>query len=224
MELFVKKFSGDKIRNNFPAYIRRVWLKKFLIYQELVRQIREVKGDIVELGVYRGLSLLSFAHLNEYYSKDKKRTIYGVDTFQGFPEIGPKDQAPYDLNIKHANGLSAVQYLDETRGLVNNFNKQAKNTKIELVVGNIEQAAPLLAKKKIRLAMLHFDADLYVPTKIGLQYLYPRLSKGGVAVFDEYANSEWGGETRAVDEYFKNRKEVVRKFAWHAAPTAYIVK
>ena len=51
--------------------------------------------------------------------------------------------------------------------------------------------------------MIHADADLYSSTKYLLEHLWPRLSVGGVVVFDEYDNTaEWPGEKLAADEYF----------------------
>ena len=44
------------------------------------------------------------------------------------------------------------------------------------------------------------DADLYMPTKAGLEFFFPRMSKGGIILIHDY-NSDWPGLMRAVDEF-----------------------
>ena len=71
----------------------------------------------------------------------------------------------------------------------------------------------------------HFDCDTYVPTKTGLDYLYPLLSRGGVMIFDEYGIPDWPGETKAVDEFLQLHPELQLKcLHWTNSPAAYCVK
>jgi hypothetical protein len=49
-----------------------------------------------------------------------------------------------------------------------------------------------------RLAILRMDGDLYQSTHEALTYLYPRLSRGGYAIVDDYALK---GCRAAVDDY-----------------------
>jgi O-methyltransferase len=44
------------------------------------------------------------------------------------------------------------------------------------------------------------DADLYNPTRAGLELFYPLLSPGGVMMVHDY-NHKWPGITRAVDDF-----------------------
>ncbi|MBC8166364.1 MAG: macrocin O-methyltransferase, partial [Bryobacteraceae bacterium] len=62
-----------------------------------------------------------------------------------------------------------------------------------------------------RLSILRVDADLYSSTMDVLKILYPKLSPGGYAVFDDYSNLP--DCQRAIEEYRKehNIKEEVRK-------------
>ena len=46
-----------------------------------------VKGSIVECGVFRGFSLMTFAQLSAALEPNNlTRRIYGFDTFEGFPD------------------------------------------------------------------------------------------------------------------------------------------
>jgi O-methyltransferase len=51
-----------------------------------------------------------------------------------------------------------------------------------------------------QLSLVNLDADLYNPTKKGLEYFYPRLSPGGVIIVHDY-NFKWPGIKKAVDEF-----------------------
>ena len=77
----------------------------------------------------------------------------------------------------------------------------------------------------IRFSLIHFDCDLYTPTCAALDYLWPLLSRGGIALFDEYGIPDWPGETTAVDEFLeKNPGIKLKTFAWTNAPAAYLIK
>ena len=63
------------------------------------------------------------------------------------------------------------------------------------------------------------------PTRVALEYFAPLMSPGGIIVLDEYAVDTFGGESKAVDEYFQARfgkRPSVRKFTWHSNPSGYI--
>src|SRR4051812_27999611 len=69
-QLLVEFFERYKIDSrlllrNFPLYVRRVTMKRFLAHYELFRQTIDLPGDIVELGVYRGTTLVQWANLLE---------------------------------------------------------------------------------------------------------------------------------------------------------------
>jgi len=65
--------------------------------------------------------------------------------------------------------------------------------------GKVEETlqGPTLPDK---IAVLRLDTDWYESVKASLEALYPRLSPGGVIVFDDYG--AWNGARKAVDEYF----------------------
>ena len=46
---------------NFPKYVRRQHLKRFLALYELFKLVLPVKGSIVECGVFRGFGVMSWA-------------------------------------------------------------------------------------------------------------------------------------------------------------------
>ena len=98
---------------------------------------------------------------------------------------------------------------------------------MKLVDGQIEITTGefVLKNPGVRFSLIHFDCDLYAPTKAALEALWPRVSRGGVVLFDEYGIPDWAGETKAVDEFIANKPELrLQTFNWTNAPSAYIVK
>lgn len=70
----------------------------------------------------------------------------------------------------------------------------------------------------------HLDLDTYNGTKAALDALYPRVSRGGVIVLDEYAVRGWG-ETDAVDEFLEGHLELQpQPVPYSAKPTAFFRK
>src|SRR5688500_4852687 len=69
---------------NFPRYVRRAQLTRFLALYELFKRVLTVKGSIVECGVFRGYSLFTWAKLSAILEPNNlTRRIYGFDTFSG---------------------------------------------------------------------------------------------------------------------------------------------
>src|SRR6267143_2639569 len=78
---------------NFPKYVRRQHLKRFLALYEIFKLALPVKGSIVECGVFRGFGLMSWAKLSAMLEPENlTRRIYGFDTFSGFPNVHEKDK------------------------------------------------------------------------------------------------------------------------------------
>ena len=71
-----------------------------------------------------------------------------------------------------------------------------------LVAGFFEQTVSTFDRP---IALLHLDVDLYRSYLTCLEALYPKLSPGGVVLFDEYTDANFPGARRAVDEYFGER-------------------
>lgn len=217
----------------FPAYIRRYQMKRFLAHYDLFKMVIDVPGYIVELGVYRGVSLLTWAKLAEIFlTTDTNRMVYGFDSFAGLTDFGDKDGKMVPETGKVPGGWSAGKVQDEVEQLIALCNAdlvlQRRMPRVKLVTGDLADTLPqfLLDNPGVRISLLHFDVDLYKPTKIGLDLLYDRVVPGGVIVFDEYGLVPWEGETNAVDEFFAARgiTPKIRKFPHTNLPGGYIIK
>ena len=220
------------ILENFPLFCKRRYFTRFLSHFELFNKIKDLPGIIVELGVFNGTSLLSWAIFSEtFLSTDRYRKVYGFDSFEGLQDFSHEDgkNTQTSDSEKYVGGYSSKEDFAET--FVQLFNEDAvipNVNRVELIKGNIFDTIPpfLDDKPGFKISLLHLDLDLYKPTKFALDTLYSHVVKGGIIVFDEYGIPPWEGETHAVDEFLESNKinKNVMKFNYSSSPGGYIIK
>lgn len=215
----------------FPVLARRQWLKRFLAHTELFKLTLEVPGDIAELGVFRGGGLMTWANLLEAWCVgDRTKTVYGFDNWQGFTGFAPEDGPQVPAAHKVTGGFDPSAFRRELESALAAFDADRFvpwKPRVKLIDGQIEESVPRFVEENpgVRFSLVHFDCDLYAPTKAALQALWPRVARGGVLLFDEYGIPDWPGETRAVDEFLAAHPAAqLRTLSWTNAPAAYLVK
>ncbi|MGE3190019.1 MAG: TylF/MycF/NovP-related O-methyltransferase [Vicinamibacterales bacterium] len=217
----------------FPVFTPRVSMARFLAHYELFKHVIDVPGAIVDLGVYRGASTFTWAKLCEIFCPtDVRKVVYGFDTFEGFPGLAPEDgpvDAAQDVRPGGYHGGAGVEGdLRAAAAAMDHDRHLRHRPRIEFVKGDATATIPAFAAAKghgLRVALLNLDVDLYEPTRVALETFVPLMSPGGVIVLDEYAVDTFGGESKAVDDYFVGRfgrRPRIRKFAWHSNPSGYI--
>jgi hypothetical protein len=222
--------NATEVWKNFPIYSRRTILKRFLAHYELFRMTVSLPGDIVELGVFRGASLMSWANFLEIRNMgDRQKKVVGFDNFAGFSSLHEKDGAAIPDLQKTAGGFDSGDFEAALVDAISIFDKDRfipYKKRVHLVKGDIRDTVPAYLRDNpgMRISLLHFDVDLYEPTKIALECLWPLVVPGGIIAFDEYAIPPWEGESRAIDEFFAGRSVELRRFDWCSNPGAYIVK
>ena len=96
---------------------------------------------------------------------------------------------------------------------------------IELIQGDILETLPKYVQEhgELRVALLHIDTDVYEPCMTGLKFLFDKVVKHGVIIFDDYAMID--GETQAVDDFFADKyRPVLNKFSFSHGKPVYIIK
>jgi hypothetical protein len=216
---------------HFPVLARRQWLKRFLAHVELFRRTLDVPGDIAELGVFRGMGLMTWANLLEAYCiGDRTKVVFGFDNWSGFSEFAPEDGRPVQEANKVVGGFNPAESWEELNDAIAIFDHDRFipwKARIKLVKGNIEETVPKFLEENpgVRFSLVHFDCDLYRPTKAALEAIWPRVSRGGLLLFDEYAIADWPGETKAVDEFLADKPGLrIQKFDWTNVPAGHLVK
>ena len=232
LELFNRQgLNALDVLKLFPVFSRRTWLKRFLAHYELFKLSADVPGDIVELGVYKGSSVFSWANFLEIFNMgDRQKQVFGLDNFSGFTELVDKDGDTDPSVEKQAGGFNpgeqALSVLLEATAIFDQdrFIPEKPRLIIEQRDISLELNKFLSDHSGIRISLLHFDCDLYTPTLNALEMLWPKVSPGGVVIFDEYSIKPWEGESQAVDEFFSNKSIKLKKFSWSPNPGAYLIK
>ncbi len=227
-----RNYSYEDILRNWPAYVLRRDIPRFLAHYELFKQTLDLPGCIVELGVFKGASFFTWSNLAETFcASDRYKKVFGFDHFEGLKKDQfTEEDGKEDTSVqKNSGGYRCTE--EEVRQLVqahNDDNLLPGTERCRLICGDIFETIPMFLAENpgLRISLLHFDMDLYQPTKYGLEMLFPYVVKKGLIVFDEYGLIPWQGETNAVDEYFKEIGEtpIIRKMPFYHVPSGYIVK
>ncbi len=209
--------STETKLDNFPKYVRRQQLKRFLALYELFKLVVSVKGSIIECGVFRGFGLMAWAKLSAMLEPENlTRRIYGFDTFGGFPFVSREDQ-----NGIHSPGIGELRADShgELSELISEYDRDrflGHIGKVELIKGNLLETIPSFVDSHSHLvvSLLFMDCDLYEPTKSALRHFLPRMPKGAVIAFDELDNPMWPGETQAVIDSVGLGRLRLRRLEW----------
>ena len=200
---------------NFPKYVRRQNLTRFLALYELFKLALPVKGSVVECGVNHGFGLMSWAKFSAILEPTNlTRRIYGFDSFAGFPNVGDKDQSATSRHVKPGDLaadveeelLQLVEIYDSTRFI-------GHVSKVKLVKGDAIETIPqfIVDNPHLLVSLLFLDFDLYEPTRVALETFLPRMPAGAILAFDELDNPLWPGETLAMLETHARRPLKLRR-------------
>ena len=202
---------------NFPKYVRRQHLKRFLAMYEIFKLILPVKGSIVECGVFRGFSVMAWAKLSAILEPENlTRRIYGFDTFAGFPSVVGEDRTgagsaePGEFQTtSYEELLELIRVHDQDRFL-------GHLPKVQLIRGDATKTIPefLQQNNHTLVSLLFLDFDLYEPTKVALEQIVPRMPKGSILAFDELDNPIWPGETKALLDTLPVNRLGIRRLEW----------
>jgi len=205
-----KKFDYEN-KYFLAATVDRI--SKFVTHLELFKKISGLSGEVVECGVFKGNSLSRFIKFRALLENPFSRKIIAFDAFDEFPETS------YEPDIKRRE-----QFITEAGSksiskeqLISILKHLNLYENIKLIEGNILQTLTEYIKKSpyLKIALLHIDVDLYEPTKIALEVLYPHVVRGGVIILDDYG--AFAGANKAIDDFFKNENIIIQKLPYSHA-------
>lgn len=191
----------------FPRHVRRQDLARFLVRYEIFKLNLGVHGSVVECGVFAGGGLMTWAQCSAILEPyNHTRRVIGFDTFSGFPRTHEKDTSSGTSEYLHQGAFTTsaeiVKELNHIASIHDRNRPLGHIPKIELVQGDSCETIPeyLALNPHLLISLLYLDFDLYEPTKAALQYLLPRVVRGGVVAFDELNSAHFPGETVAYIE------------------------
>jgi hypothetical protein len=190
---------------------------------ELYMEVKDLAGDILEFGVFKGAGLALFLNLKMMYEPNSLMKVIGFDYFNSENMTNSLDglnktMMSAVLNRAQADELS----VDSVKKRLSNF----KEDMYKLIEGEAVASAIQFRMDNpgARIKLLYMDLDLAEPTYKILRILWDKVVKNGIIVFDEYAYHKWD-ESDGVDRFLK---EIEGQYTFVdtkiGSPTAYIVK
>lgn len=151
----------------------------------LMRNLRDVPGDVLEVGVWRGGSAALLGK-----AAGPGRRLILADTFKGVVKAGPRDDyykggEHADTDEKTVRDLLAALGLESVTILPGIFPEETAASVSDLLF-----------------SLVHIDVDVYQSGRDVFEWAWPRLNEGGVVVFDDYGFYGCEGVTALVNELF----------------------
>ena len=188
-----KIFSKEFILQNYGLFVGDKSFYRILACYDLLRETKDVKGDVIEFGIWNGNNLFALKKIIDFLNIDKK--IYGYDNFLGFPNPLPK--------YKKAKKGKLGFYTGDP-SLINYIKKYYNLKKIKIINDDIMNLRKH-SNKFSKLSFIYIDCDVYEPVTKIFEELNYKLSIGGIIAFDEANKSKNSGEARAMNEFYERK-------------------
>jgi len=191
----------DELRDKRLTYVGPIKLKN-LAWAAIDVGQRGIQGDFVEAGVALGGSAILLGRL-----KPPRANLYLYDVFGLIPPPGERDDVDAHerfsvISSGHAEGLGGNKYygyVDDLEGSVRSnlaaYGISEATHGVRLIRGLFQDTLHLTGS----VALAHIDCDWYESVKVCIARIFPKLSKGGYMIFDDYKS--YSGCRRAVDEW-----------------------
>ena len=98
--------------------------------------ISELPGDIVDAGVFKGISTIQFAHFPDIYQPNSRNRVIAFDTFdRSLPGVSEKERKGAEILMENFEE-NAFERLQEVLG------RLGPDRRVELVRGDIRETFP----------------------------------------------------------------------------------
>jgi O-methyltransferase len=189
----------EAIRRNTLVDIYRCWE-----LWSLVGQTEKLEGAILEVGVWRGGTgtlMAKKAHLARSGS-----LVYLCDTFEGVVKAGAHDTI-----------YKGGEHSDTTLSVVENLARSLDLDNMRILKGIFPDDTAHLVDPRTKFRLCHIDVDVYSSARDVLTWIWDRMVRGGVVVYDDYGFSACEGITRFVNEQLtQTDRMVVHNLNGHA--------
>jgi hypothetical protein len=177
-----------------------------------------VPGDIVEFGVFAGTSLALLARGHAFDQKGMERRVVGFDSFEGLPESAEPHARWRPGDCARTGEWHPVLTVGDpvTPDATLQLFRMCELPAPVLHAGRFSETLPgAFPAQYPRVAIVHFDCDLYESTREALEAVAPSLQDGAILLFDDwfhYKGHPRKGEARAFHEFLESHPE------WGAVP------
>lgn len=152
----------------------------------LVQEVQTIDGDILEVGVWRGGTGVLLGTRAARLSL--KATVFLCDTFSGVVKAGRED-----------NQYAGGEHADTSLDLVVKLAQKVGLSNTQVLKGIFpDDTGDELTDHIFRLC--HIDVDVKQSADDILSWVWPRLARGGVIVYDDYGFQACDGIRQHVDD------------------------
>lgn len=162
------------------------------------RQALRVDGDFVECGVYRGD--MSWVVTEMVDLPAHARTLYLFDTFSGF-------SSKYSSSLDYPDAPQFFDFANRSYGQAGLYEEVVTRFATKPYVKVISGVVPdvLVETTPSKIAFLHLDLNSPGPERAALEFLYDRISPGGVIIFDDYGWSIFRKQKETADQFLASK-------------------
>jgi O-methyltransferase len=168
-----------RVKDNTMVDQFRLWTLWFLTKQL-------PSGDILEIGSWKGGSGAVIA--TAAATPGRQNAVILADTFAGVVKAGSNDT--YYKGGEHAN---------TSRELVAEFMRSLALNEVTILQGVFPEETAADIEDR-RFALCHIDVDVYQSARDCFEWVWPKMIRGGLVVFDDYGFYGCEGVTRLVLE------------------------
>ena len=223
------KSNPQELFDSYNRFImsndRKVFFK-LIERANLYSKVKDLHGDIVECGVFKGAGMLAWLKLIDMYQPHSIKKVIGFDFFD--PSFVDNLKNDLDrINMKHVfNRDPSLDWNAVSLARVNEVISSSgfDDDKFHLVKGDISVTCQeyIADRPGFRISLLYLDLDLEEPTYNTLCAFWERVVPGGVVVFDEYGIHTWS-EANAVDRFLRDKNlKLINTNIF--SPSAYVIK
>lgn len=189
--------QDENLLHKARSYVLLQYLKQTLKLSNDYKKI-----NVVECGVYKGLSSYLMLNSIKECGYDNRLRYHIFDSFEGLSKRENKD-----INNEFLPGKSLSNMLlhNEERILVCPLQQVKDNLKKFKSVNFYKGWVPekFGEVENLQFSFVHIDLDLYQPIIDSLRFFYPRMIKGGIIILDDYGFLDWPGAKKATEEFMQ---------------------
>jgi len=166
-----------------------------------LNNVRDIEGEIIECGSDRcGTSAIMAQYLN---SIGVEKKIYALDVFgDGFIA----DELEEERNLGLTKATSNTFRYNSFDYVKNKIKTLGLDRFIIPIKGPFEETLPYIDS---RFCLCLIDCDLRKSMLYCAETTWPRLSKKGVILFDDYCSSEYKGAKMAVETFIQTHRDEI---------------
>jgi len=172
-----------------------------------------IPGDVLEFGVFTGLSLAILSQGHAFDPKGMDRRFVGFDSFAGLPSSADAHARwqPADCATNHGWHPRLPFGARVTPEVTRDLFAACELPEPELHVGAfVDTIARVVPSRHPAIALAHLDCDLYESTRDALEASAPALQDGAMLMFDDwfhYRGNPRKGQSRAFSEFLSAHPE-----------------